>query len=229
MSDTHVCRLRFPDGSEDSLAVTHIDDEVVVLHETSLLQEEYRFGTKIAVRVLDGNVLEVREIVAKSTFETLEFLLPQAVAESPYLDQLLSRVVAEGGGWERMFGGVLLVHIPEKRRINVAAQLERITSFLSERTPSTLVHFVSTAGVKSVLEELPGKRIVGFVFKESAENHRPYQQIFLTFEDGTYLELYSDSSIGIGSHCYPGGIEEALAYMPGRTVLAKGVQLPIQK
>jgi len=47
----------------------------------------------------------------------------------------------------------------------------------------------------SKFTDVVGKRIVGVVLKESADGRPPRSQVFFEFADGTYFELYSDSSI----------------------------------
>ena len=44
------------------------------------------------------------------------WILSQLARESPALPPLLERVMAVGGNWERIFGGVLTLHLPPQER-----------------------------------------------------------------------------------------------------------------
>ena len=72
----------------------------------------------------------------------------------------------------------------------------------------------------SVAEGLPdilGKQIVSAMAKEGASD--PRYQVFLVFDDNTYIEFYSSSRIFV-THCVrPGGIEAARQYMPQNKII----------
>ena len=71
--------------------------------------------------------------------------------------------------------------------------------------------------LKDVLPQLLGKRICGAVVKEG--DRMPRMQVFLVFDDDTYYELYTDSTIYGAGGIDKGGLERVRQYMPEQTTL----------
>lgn len=60
---------------------------------------------------------------------------------------------------------------------------------------------------KRGLADLIGREIVAVTVKDS--DKRPFVQLFLTLDDGSFYEVWSnDPDIGFGSMTYEGGLEE---------------------
>ena len=71
--------------------------------------------------------------------------------------------------------------------------------------------------LKDVLPELLGKRICGAVVKEG--DRMPRMQVFLIFDDDTYYELYTDSTIYGAGGIDEGDIENVRQYMPEKHIV----------
>ena len=69
----------------------------------------------------DGTVRFAR-ILTPSGLTTLSWILSLDQIESPGLKLLLERVMAVGGNWERVFGGVLIVHFPPAHNQQLTAE-----------------------------------------------------------------------------------------------------------
>ena len=66
--------------------------------------------------------------------------------------------------------------------------------------------------LNEALPQLLGKRICGAVVKEG--DRMPRMQVFLLFDDDTYYELYTDSTIYGAGGVDRGGLEHVREYLP---------------
>ena len=71
--------------------------------------------------------------------------------------------------------------------------------------------------LKDGLPQLLGKRICGAVVKEG--DRLPRMQVFLIFDDDTYYEIYTDSTIYGTGAVDRGGIEHVRQYMPKQAIV----------
>lgn len=71
--------------------------------------------------------------------------------------------------------------------------------------------------LKDGLSQLLGKRICGAVVKEG--DRMPRMQVFLIFDDDTYYEMYTDSSIFGAGGIDQGNIENVRLYMPAQKIV----------
>ena len=71
--------------------------------------------------------------------------------------------------------------------------------------------------LKDVLPQLLGKRICGAVVKEG--DRMPRMQVFLIFDDDTYYELYTDSTIYGAGGVDRGDLAHVRQYMPQQRIL----------
>ena len=62
-------------------------------------------------------------------------VLPQTLIESPALSPLLDKVMAVGGHWERIYGGILLLHLPPAEHQSIADEFNGLFNRLSGSTP----------------------------------------------------------------------------------------------
>lgn len=70
--------------------------------------------------------------------------------------------------------------------------------------------------LKEALPQLLGKRICGAVVKQG--DRSPRMQVFLVFDDDTYYEFYTDSTIFGAGGVDRGGIEHVRQYIPENKV-----------
>jgi hypothetical protein len=68
-------------------------------------------------------------------------------------------------------------------------------------------------GLREEISEIVGKRITGLVAKK--QGTAPRTQVFLMFDDGTYIELYGTSTGEIQWYrgCDTGGLQEIESYV----------------
>jgi len=75
----------------------------------------------------DGGLLFLA-IETRSKLVSQSWILSQAVLDSSECGSLLDDIMAMGGNWERAFGGVLLVHIPEGSEREIADRVKQLTN-----------------------------------------------------------------------------------------------------
>ena len=71
--------------------------------------------------------------------------------------------------------------------------------------------------LKEALPQLLGKRICGAVVKEG--DRMPRMQVFLIFDDDTYYEFYTDSTIFGTAGIDRGDIEHVRQYIPEQKIV----------
>ena len=60
--------------------------------------------------------------------KTVSWILSKVQIESPVLSALLDTVISVGGFWERIFGGVLMVHLPPAELDKIIGQFDSFFS-----------------------------------------------------------------------------------------------------
>ncbi|HWR35384.1 MAG TPA: hypothetical protein VN622_05885 [Clostridia bacterium] len=56
----------------------------------------------------------------------MSYVVPEDLFESKRLAVLLDRVVSSGGNWERMFGGVLVFHVPPSEEPSIIGDMNAV-------------------------------------------------------------------------------------------------------
>ena len=67
-------------------------------------------------------------IEARSKLVSQSWCLSQAVVDSQECALLLDEIVAMGGMWERAFGGILLIHVPQGLEGEIVNRVNQLTS-----------------------------------------------------------------------------------------------------
>jgi hypothetical protein len=114
MTAAEQCReikVFFQDGDSESFLVTPIGAGLYRMEESSVFCEARYLDTIEAEPQTDGKLRFVR-VVTPSGLRTGSYILSPAQVESPALNALLDKVLAAGGNWEKVFGGVLFLHLP---------------------------------------------------------------------------------------------------------------------
>ena len=105
--------LVFPDGVSELLMVSPIDSDHFRLEESAIaiLGEAY-YHDVIRASVRGDGALEFHGITERSGLLTQDWILSKDIIESPGLRLILDYLMSIGGNWERVLGGLLLVHVP---------------------------------------------------------------------------------------------------------------------
>ena len=67
------------------------------------------------------------------------------------------------------------------------------------------------------LPQIMGKRICGAIAKEG--DRSPRTQVFLIFDDGTYMEFYSTTTFTCAAGVDQGGFDEVRNYLPDHRIV----------
>jgi hypothetical protein len=83
-------------------------------------------GDVIEAEAQENGVLRFCRVVERSTWHHWEWLLPEDVYESRAFDTFLRAIVANGGDWEQIWGGIFFAHLPEGSAFDPEAELENV-------------------------------------------------------------------------------------------------------
>ena len=114
--DEPKCEVRISfQECDETLLVTPISPNLYRMEESAVLGEVFYHDVIETELQTDGTVRFLR-VFTPSGLITECLVASGAVLESPALSALLERVMAVGGNWERIFGGVLTLHLPPLER-----------------------------------------------------------------------------------------------------------------
>ena len=120
--------ISFPEsGTQETLLVTAVGQNVYRLEESSFCGDVfYRDIIEIAHQS-DGTNL-FKRMISRSGFKVTQWVLGREIAESEALTALLARIMALGGNWERLFKGILIVHLPLDTPMDINQELDQLAS-----------------------------------------------------------------------------------------------------
>lgn len=121
-----TARISFSDGHEEDLTILPIGGNKFRLEESSLLGEATYRDIIEAELQPDGSLRFLR-LVAPSGLKTVSCVLSDVQFKSQRLCALLETITAAGGGWERVFGGVLILHVPTADETFVLNSLREVS------------------------------------------------------------------------------------------------------
>ena len=98
-------------GDSELLKLSCVSPNHFRLEESSLLLDA-NYHDVIRASVREDGSLEFHEITSRSELLTSSWVLSKDLAESAELSTLLEFVTSVGGAWERVLGGLLLIHLP---------------------------------------------------------------------------------------------------------------------
>jgi hypothetical protein len=101
----------YQNGDSEWSLVTPLGTNLYRLELSSVLEEVHYHDIVEAELQNDGTLRFIR-LVTPSGLKTMSCMLPRSRMESPKLASFLNRVIAVGGFWERLFGGVLILNLP---------------------------------------------------------------------------------------------------------------------
>jgi hypothetical protein len=128
-------RMSFQDD-EETLLVTPMGPNLYRMEESSVLGEVSYHDVIEAELQTDGTVRFLR-VLTPSGLTTVSWILSQTLLESPALSALLEKVMAVGGNWERIFGGVLLLHLPPTEHDLIVGEFNNLFNQLPTNGPSS--------------------------------------------------------------------------------------------
>ncbi|WP_175406422.1 DUF4265 domain-containing protein [Bacillus sp. FJAT-27264] len=113
------------------LDVTPVDRDMYRIEETPIFNPGVSMGDVIRLKEERG-VYYYQETVRKSDLKRYAWLLTQDTAYSPILAAFKQRVNEAGGSWEQIFGGLVVIHIPQDSVLDVEDEMNRIIECFGE-------------------------------------------------------------------------------------------------
>jgi len=104
--------VQFRSGSE-KLAVTPLGSDLYRMEFGRLCASHPDNGDVIEATPLPDGGLKFRRIVKRANFQKRSYFISRQTAESERLARFLEKVIALGGRWERIFGGYLVLYLPQ--------------------------------------------------------------------------------------------------------------------
>jgi hypothetical protein len=119
--------IAFPNHVTEDLPLTHVEGNRYRLNFSSLLAEPRVFyGDVIEIKPTGEKSADFLRIVKRSGLRVSCRVIGKDIIDSPLLQHVLEQIMQLGGNWERAFGGVLLVHLPESVELDLDAALQAI-------------------------------------------------------------------------------------------------------
>ncbi|MEE9391854.1 MAG: hypothetical protein V3W41_05035 [Planctomycetota bacterium] len=135
MNDQVKLSIEYPNGvTDNAVLATRVGENLYRLDLdplSSMMAESDEelellpnFGDTIAVERVAPDLFRFIRVAERASLERHEFLAP----DTQELEAILSRVVEEGGHWERVFGGLLVVCVPKSSDYDFGGAVERMSS-----------------------------------------------------------------------------------------------------
>ena len=119
--------IAFPNNVTEDLSLSHVEGNRYRLGFSSLLGEPRVFyGDVIEIKPTGEKSADFLRVVKRSGLRVSCRMIGNDIINSPLLQHLLEKIMQLGGNWERAFGGVLLVHLPESVELDLDAELQAI-------------------------------------------------------------------------------------------------------
>ena len=132
--------MSFPDDGSRGLVV--IEQFVVTPMGPNLYRMEQsspfgevRYHDVVETEPKADGTLGFLRVLTPSGLKTESWVLSRTQIESPALSPLLDKVMAVGGHWERIYGGILLLHLPPAEHQPIADEFNGLFNRLEGSTP----------------------------------------------------------------------------------------------
>jgi hypothetical protein len=126
--------IRTASGDSEKLLLVPIGGDLFRVEESSFVTDAV-YRDVIRATETENGVLLFVEIAERSPLVTNSWILSQELLQSDALQAILKQIMDEGGNWEQVFGGGLIVHTSPTTSKEIENQIRRIGA---ERKPNTL-------------------------------------------------------------------------------------------
>jgi len=105
--------VEFPtEGVIVSVPLTPVGEHLYRLDGVPLFAKSAVFGDVIEARPGEGGRLQFVRVAEPGGWRTFDYMLPAHKLDGEWVQSLLAELLARGGHWERVFGGLLFVCVP---------------------------------------------------------------------------------------------------------------------
>jgi hypothetical protein len=128
IGERYQVRMSFEDDRDyETLFVTPLGGNLYRMEESSLL-EHTRYDDVIEAELQSDGNLRFLQVVTPSSLITECYLF----SDSPSLSAFLDKVVLAGGNWERIFGGILFLHLPPSEHDRLMTEFNNRSDLLDD-------------------------------------------------------------------------------------------------
>ncbi len=121
---------------EDSVKVIALNSNKYRLESTPLLQytdsELLYYGDIIEAEYTEDCLLLVK-IIERAKLTHLEILVRVEVLDTVEFQIYLDSIIAMGGFWEKVFGGLLIAHVPQENDFDLWKELQKVYAVVEKR------------------------------------------------------------------------------------------------
>lgn len=119
--------VEFPaEGVTVSVPLTPVGDRLYRLDGVPVFAASATFGDVIEAEPGDGGQLRFVRVAEPGGWRTFDYILPTYKLDGEWAQSLLAELMARGGHWERVFGGLLFVCIPPDLELDPAPWIDSI-------------------------------------------------------------------------------------------------------
>ena len=119
--------ITFPNNVTEDIALTPVEGGQYRAECSCFMGEPQVFyGDVIEIKPTGERSGKFLRVVKWSGLRVSCHIIGKSIIVSDLLQALLDKIMQVGGNWERVFGGVLLVHLPESVALDVDSELQAI-------------------------------------------------------------------------------------------------------
>lgn len=119
--------LRFDEMTREELEVCLLPGSRLRLRETPVLASQAVYlGDIIDTTLLADGSHRFERVLVPAPFNHYSWFISREVAASNQLNSFFEAVKSSGGAWEKIFGGVLHLHIPKGSAFDVEGEMSRV-------------------------------------------------------------------------------------------------------
>jgi hypothetical protein len=119
--------IRTATGDSETLLLTPVGENLFRIEESSFVTDAVYRDVIRVTETQDGALLFV-EIAERSPLVTNSWILSQDLIQSDAVQAVLKRIMEQGGNWEQVFGGGLIVHTSPEMAKEVDEHMRRIAA-----------------------------------------------------------------------------------------------------
>src|SRR5690348_5084747 len=117
--------VRTATGDSEWLLLSPVGENLFRMEESSFVTDAV-YRDVIRATETEGGALLFVEIAERSPLVTNSWILSQELIQSNAIQSVLKQIVDQGGNWEQVFGGGLIVHTTPATAKEIEAQILRI-------------------------------------------------------------------------------------------------------
>jgi hypothetical protein len=87
------------------------------------------YGDVFEAEAIAARALRFVKVVERARLKRFQFPVSRDFVESPELNTILSKVESLNGYWERVFGGILIIYLPEDSDYDPSEELKNMSRY----------------------------------------------------------------------------------------------------